>query len=87
MYVCMYVCMYVFVGSEKYFFYLFFLFPEISSFISRFVISPENKAAAAAVSESDTAAVAAEVDNPDLITTQSVSCLSKCFMTCPALLP
>ena len=86
MYVCMYICIFL-LDLRNISFICFFFFPEISSFISRFVISPENKAAAAAVSESDTAAVAAEVDNPDLITTQSVSCLSKCFMTCPALLP
>eukprot|EP01036_Dinobryon_divergens_P031507 gene31507-40915_t len=44
---------------------------KISNFISRFLVAPESKAAAAAVAETDSAAVAAEVDNPDLITTQS----------------
>ena len=37
------------------------------------MVSPESKAAATAVAESDTAAVATELDNRDLITTQSVS--------------
>ncbi len=65
----MYICdIYAYICSN-------FPLSEISNFISRFLVAPESKAAAAAVAETDSAAVAAEVDNPDLITTQSVSYL------------
>ena len=46
---------------------------EISGFISQYVVDPANRAAAEAVAETATSAVATELDSRGLITTQSVS--------------